>query len=268
MHIRTVKPFVYKIMIYPIKSLPPVEVSSVEVNAGGALLYDRMYAIVDSKGRFVNGKRERKIHLVRARYDIKGRDRLVVYVSACCSEEKVFELDDDRESMEKWLSEFLGYSVRLVKNVDEGYPDDTRYNGPTVISTATLEEIASWYPGWDISQARLRFRANIEIGGVKPFWEDNLYAGPGRAVEFRIGDVILEGRNISKRCVVPSRDPYTGSHTPLFQKIFVERRPRLKVLEKDHNYRLAVNTIIKPGQQGKKINIYDEVEILGVTSNQ
>ncbi len=255
-------PFLYKILVYPIKSLPPVELLEATITRRGTLLHDRVYAIVDGRGRFVNGKRERRIHLVRARYELLGAERIVVYASICCGREEVFELPNDKGRMEEWLSKFLGYDVRLVSDPEGGFPDDERYNGPTVVSTSTLAEVASWYPGWDISQARLRFRANLEIGGVEAFWEDNLYAGPGKKVVFRIGDVVLEGRNISKRCVVPSRDPFTATATPWFQKTFVAKRPPLRQLPGDHNYRLAVNTTIPAGQEGKKLRVGDRVFIV------
>ncbi|MCE4613901.1 MAG: MOSC N-terminal beta barrel domain-containing protein [Desulfurococcales archaeon] len=255
-------PFLYKILVYPIKSLPPVELLEATITRRGALLYDRVYAIVDGRGRYVNGKRERRIHLIRARYGLLGAERIVVYASLCCGREEVFELPGDKGRMERWLSSFLGYDVRLVSDPEGGFPDDEKYNGPTVVSTSTLAEVASWYPGWDISQARLRFRANLEIGGVEAFWEDNLYAGPGKKVVFRIGDVVLEGRNVSKRCVVPSRDPFTATATPWFQKTFVAKRPPLRQLPGDHNYRLAVNTTIPAGQEGKKLRVGDRVFIV------
>ena len=66
--------------------------------------------------------------------------------------------------------------------------------GPTVICTATLVEVTSWYPGLALEQVRLRFRANLEFGGVPAFWEDQLMtAKPGR-VRFQIGDDIADGR--------------------------------------------------------------------------
>ncbi len=255
-------PFLYKILVYPIKSLPPVELTEARVTKYGTLEWDRLYAIIDEKGRIINGKRERRIHLVRARYDLR---RKLVYLSACCGDEEAFSLDGEEDEISRWFSRFLGYTVKLVSR-PEGFPDDERFRGPTVISTATLAEVGSWF-GWDLIQARLRFRANLEIAGVPPFWEDRLYAGPGKAVLFRVGEVLLEGRNISRRCVVPSRDPFTGAPTRGFQKLFVERRrPTLlgRCPEGDHGYRLAINTVIRPGQEEKVLRLGDPVEVLGI----
>lgn len=255
-------PYLYKIMVYPIKSLPPVELPEARITRYGTLEWDRLYALVDERGLYVNGKRERRIHLVRARYDLL---RGLVYLSACCGEEQEYSLDKEPEEVSRWFTRFLGYSVRLVKR-PEGYPDDEANRGPTVISTGTLAEVGSWF-GWDLLQARLRFRANLEIGGVEPFWEDQLYAGKGKAVVFRVGEVLMEGRNISKRCVVPSRDPFTAAVTIGFQKEFVRRRKpmlRGKYPESDHGYRLSINTVVRPGQEGKVLKIGDPVEVLGL----
>jgi uncharacterized protein YcbX len=40
-----------------------------------------------------------------------------------------------------------------------------------------------------VDQMRRRMRANIEIDGVRAFWEDRLYTGSGETVSFVVGDV-------------------------------------------------------------------------------
>ena len=57
-------------------------------------------------------------------------------------------------------------------------PRRPRRPGPTLISTASLEEVARWF-GFDLAEARRRFRANLEIGGCEAFWKDTL-ASPAR----------------------------------------------------------------------------------------
>lgn len=246
----------YKIMVYPIKSLPPVELVEAKVTKYGTLEWDRVYAIVDEKGRIVNGKRERRLHLIRARYDL---NRGLVALEACCSGEEVFKLAGEEGEIARWLSRFLGYRVELVYR-ERGWPDDERFNGPTVISTGTLAEVARWF-GWDLMQARLRFRSNLEVLALEPFWEDRLYKSGGRVV-FRVGSVTLAGMNISSRCVVPSRDPFTAAPARGFQRRFVEmRRPTLRV-PLDHSYRLAINTVVLEGHGGK-VKVGDPVEVVG-----
>ena len=57
-----------KILIFPIKSLDPIALSEVEITSGGALKGDCEFAIVDKNGKYVNAKRNPKIHLIRASY--------------------------------------------------------------------------------------------------------------------------------------------------------------------------------------------------------
>ena len=254
-------PFVVSIRVYPIKSLDPVELASVRVTRWGTLEYDRVYAIFDEKNRFVNGKREPRIQLIRTRYELGSR-RLTVYASWCCSNEEVFELDSEIDRFSKWLSSVLGYQVSVKPRWEGGFPDDQRYNGPTIVSTSTLSVLASWFPGWDLRQARLRVRANIEIAGVQPFWEDKLNAYSGRPVRVRIGGVLLECWNISRRCVVPSRDPFTGAATQGFVERFMEKRPPVPGLSQRDKFRLAVNTRIDGAEEGKAIKLLDTVEVL------
>jgi uncharacterized protein YcbX len=127
-----------------------------------------------------------------------------------------------------------------------------------------LATVAQWF-NLSINEARLRFRANLEIDGVDAFWEDRLYAEPGRVVRFRIGSVELLGTNPCQRCAVPSRDPASGDAISGFAKTFAGRReqslPRWAVAARfDHYYRLAVNT--RPAVAGQ-LHVGNEVTILG-----
>jgi uncharacterized protein YcbX len=158
--------------------------------------------------------------------------------------------------------------VTIVENVDAGFPDDTQAPGPTVISRATLAEVASWYPGLTVEEARARFRANLEIDGVAAFWEDQLLAEGLGVVRFRIGEAELLGTNPCARCVVPSRNPVSGEPIREFAKTFARRReqslaacaPRGRF---DHFYRLAVNTR-RADARPCVLRVGDEVRIIGV----
>ncbi|GAB6066142.1 hypothetical protein JCM9492_12340 [Aquifex pyrophilus] len=161
--------------------------------------------------------------------------------------------------MSEFFSEFLGYKVFMKKNERGGFPDDRKAHGPTVVSRNTLREVASWF---NISEeeARRRFRANLEVENVPPFWEDSLV---GR--RFRIGEVEIEGVNISKRCPVPTRNPYTGKPTRNFVKKFTEKRkeklpPNVPKEIFDTYYRLCLNTNIPESEWGKVLRKGDEVQ--------
>jgi MOSC domain-containing protein len=166
-----------------------------------------------------------------------------------------------------WFGRYFDTRVTVVENPDGGFPDDTESPGPTVISTATLAEVASWFPDLSVDEARARFRANLEIDGVEPFWEDRLVAEGLGAVRFEIGEVEFLGTNPCARCVVPSRDPRSGAPIREFAKAFARHRqaelpdwaPEGRF---DHFYRLAVNTRRADGRPAT-LRVGDEVRIVG-----
>jgi len=253
-----------KIWIYPIKSLDPVGLESVPVNRSGGLKYDRQWAMMNANGDFINGKRYPTIHRLKSEVDLRHR---MVTIGQRGEPTVAFHLDRERDELQEWLSGYFQQSVRLVENEAFGFPDDTESPGPTVVSTATLETVASWFPGMNVDEVRLRFRANLEIGGVEPFWEDRLYGEGLESVRFEIGGVTFEGTNPCQRCAVPPRDPRTGENQPAgFAKLFGEKRretlPEWAAEERfDHFYRLTTNTRLAAGE-GKVISVGDGVRFV------
>jgi len=250
------------IVIYPVKSLDGVVVDEARVLPSGALEHDRQFALVDDRGKWVNGKRTPRIHSLRSAIDAAAR---TIHLAAEGTKRK-FHIDADRQALEEWLSNFFGLRVRLEENASNGFPDDTAAPGPTVISTATLAEVATWFGGLVLDDVRGRFRANLEIEGVESFWEDRLYGEEAEAVRFRIGDVLLEGTNPCQRCVVPTRSPQSGERyddfTVIFEKQRYETLPYWATRSRfDHFYRLAVNTRPVGGSAGV-IRVGDEVMIV------
>lgn len=261
-------PRLTRIAIHPIKSLDPLVVDEATVLAGGALEHDRRFAIRDAAGEFVIGKRTEAVHRLRCRHDILART-VTLRIEGQDAPVGTFHLDRDRADFERWLGEYfeLGGPATLVENAASGFPDDTDAPGPTVVSTATLETVTGWFPELSLDDVRLRFRANLEIGGVEPFWEDRLFGEAGQAVRFRIGELLLAGTNPCQRCVVPSRDARSGQAISDFARRFAERRraalpPWAAASRFDHFYRLAVNT--RPAEPGKvrRIRVGDAVAIL------
>lgn len=257
-------PHVSRLLIHPIKALDGVSVEQATVLKSGALQGDRQFALFDPSGQFVNGKRNNRVHALRTRFDLKTNS---VSLSVQGTEHSArFQLEQDRKQLETWLSEYFGFPVRIQQNLDLGFPDDTVSPGPTIVSTATLEAIASWYPELDVEEVRLRFRSNIEISGVPAFWEDCLFAAAEQLVEFQIGDVTMLGVNPCQRCVVVTRNPKTGEPYPNFQKTFVaKRRETLPDWAErsrfNHFYRLAINTQLPASEAGKSIAVGDAVKV-------
>lgn len=265
-------PHLARIAVHPIKSLEPVERDQAEIVANGGLEHDREYAMLDEQDRYVNGKRTADVHRIRSSYDDAIETVTLRREADPEDTAEQFDLDADREALDDWLSEYFGYPVCLARDTNGGYPDDTTLSGPTVISTSTLREVASWYDGLDEQGMRLRLRANLEIDGVPPFWEDRLYADHDHEVAFRIGDVTLHGVNPCQRCIVPVRDPHTGEEYPGFQRIFIENRKRTlpewaERTRFDHYFRLMVNTKVPKPEWGQEVAVGGEVEILGERPN-
>ncbi|MEW6493934.1 MAG: MOSC N-terminal beta barrel domain-containing protein [Cyanobacteriota bacterium] len=260
-------PYLAQILIYPIKSLDGVAVTQATILKTGALQSDREFAIIDEQGRFVNGKRNPKVHLLRTSFDLEAR---TVSLQVQGTEEtQGFHLDEERTALEAWLSKYFGKTVQLRQNIIQGFPDDTNSPGPTVISTATIESVASWFSEISTEEMRRRLRTNIEIADVAPFWEDQLFDEAGNIVRFQIGSIQFEGVNPCQRCVVPTRDSLIGKTYLDFQKIFTTKRQETlpswaSVSRFNHYYRLSVNTRVPESEIGKMLQVEDEVKIIGL----
>jgi uncharacterized protein YcbX len=253
-------PRLARIRIYPVKSLDPEELESATLLASGGLEGDRQFALADEFGALMNAKRMARMQRLRSSCRPAER-RLRLQFD---DRDESFDIDADQSRLERWVSEVLEQPLRWVENPHGGFPDDTEFPGPTFVSTATLETIADWF-GLPVDEVRLRFRANLEIGDVEPFWEDRLYAGVGEHVTFRVGGAVFFGTNPCQRCPVPARSPFTGEADAGFQKRFADlRRESLPAWADrsrfDHYYRLAVNT--RYGGGAREIHVGDPVEIL------
>jgi hypothetical protein len=255
-----------RIDIHPVKSLDPQTVEQAVLLASGALANDRRFALRDREGQFITGKRTPAVHVLRSQFD-PATNRLALRVEDL-TETHTFDVDTQRPELSRFLSDYFAMPLEFVENSWAGFPDDTDSPGPTVISTATLAEVATWFPGLSIDEVRRRFRANLEIEGVEAFWEDRLVAEEARVVRFQIGAAELLGTNPCQRCAVPSRNPYTGETIREFAKIFSNRRqeslPDFSAASRfDHFYRLAVNT--RPARvEPSTIRVGDEVRVLGM----
>lgn len=213
--------------------------------ARGGLRLDRAFAFFDANGDVVNGKREPGVHAIRTAYD--GALSSASFVHVPSGERFDFAFADEPEALAGVLSRWLARAIVLRRDDDGGFPDDPQAPGPTVVSRATLAEVASWFPGLTADDVRLRLRANVELDGVPAFWEDRLFGPAGTLVRFRLGEVTFGGTNPCARCVVPSRDAVTGAVLPAFSKRVAERRaatlpPWAERTRFDHFYRLCVNT--------------------------
>lgn len=254
-----------QITVFPIKALDGVSVESCRITSRGILENDRTYAMVDAAGKYVNGKRDARVHRLRCRFDPQFREAAIRVEGGGPAGQ--FALDEP-SALNRWLSEYFGFAVELRHDAEAGFPDDREAFGPTVVTEASLQAIAAWFPGVTLASIRRRFRANLELEGegLAAFWEDRLYDTPGERKPFQIGDLTLLGHNPCQRCVVPTRDPESGEGMAGFQKEFMERRREslpawANATRFNHFYRFAVNTSIPPSEAGKVLRAGDPVEV-------
>ena len=265
---------VVQIRIFPLKSCDGFAQEKARVLPSSALQYDRQFALIDSSGSLINAKRHPRIHQLNLQVDPIHRRFQVAERDG--RREIQGSLDDDGRILSDWLSDFFSLDVSIIENGATGFPDDLDAAGPTIVSTATLQTVADWFEGLSLDEVRRRFRANIEVGGVEPFWEDRLvHAGPNLQ-RFRIGKITFIGVNPCPRCVVPTRDSQTGKvHPPLFSQQFAKNREATLPDWADrslfpHYYRLSTNTrLLEPrtvDPEAAEIQIGDLVEVLDSTS--
>ena len=252
------------IAIFPIKSLDGITISDAKLLPSGALEHDREFALCDDDGRWVNGKRDARLHAIRSEYDL---EKFTVKLNAPSQPEwQVFHLVEDQRELEKWFTDLLGIAVHLNRDQTSGFPDDSHAPGPTIISTGTIAAVSSWFSTLDQVEARRRLRANIELSADSAFWEDQLFGPPNQEVSFLLGDVKMLGVKPCKRCVVAARNPITGEETEDFQKAFSAKR--LATLPSWVNrarfgplfYRLAVNTRVPSSETGKCLSVGDRIQ--------
>jgi len=262
-----VSPRLANIRLHPIKALDPLHVKEARIGPGSGLELDRAWALYSDDGQWVNGKRTAAVHLIRAAY---APDVSSVTLSVPGDSRKIptktFAFPGDTAAASQWFSDFFEQPI-TVRYSPEGFPDDAIANGPTIVSTASLQAVCDLFSGMDVDEARQRFRTTLEIDGVPAFWEDQLFGEEERsAVRFRIGEVNFEGSNPCARCPVPPRDPRTGEIISGFQKVFSDyRRSHIPAWcpesRFDHYYRLATNTRVASSEAGKILRVGDPLQL-------
>jgi len=255
---------VARLTVYPVKGLDGQDLTAATVREGGTLEHDREFALLGPDGETFNAKQSDRFHRLSTTYDPETAD-LLVDSPAGGPRNFALDLEPSRERAAAWFSEYFDADLTLARDRSVGFVD-RQTMGPSVISTATLEAVASWFDDLTVDGARRRLRANVEISGVEPFWEDR-FVGDG-APSFRAGDVKIDGVTPCGRCVVPTRDPDTGDPLPGFRERFVERRretfPEWADRDAfDHFYSLMVIASVPESDRGKTVSVGDRVTLCG-----
>jgi len=141
-----------RLTVYPVKGLDGIDVESAAMLDGGTLERDREFALFDADGDVINGKRTDRVHDLRTDFDPDSGE---LAVTTPADETRRFDLDDDRdrERAQAWFGDFFEADLTLRRDSSLGYVD-RREMGPSVISTATLETVASWFDGMTVEPRR------------------------------------------------------------------------------------------------------------------
>jgi uncharacterized protein YcbX len=249
-----------RLRIYPVKGLDGIDIDAVDVREGGTLDGDREFALLDADGDPINGKRTAAVHDLDTTYDPESGE---LSVETPAGETARFRLSGDRDRAASWFGDFFGRDLAVERNGERGFVDRQEM-GPSVLSTATLEAVASWFDGLTVDGVRRRLRANIEVSGVPAFWEDR-FVGPD-APDFEVGGVRFEGVTPCGRCVVPSRDPDTGEALPGFRERFIRKReetfPDFADAEAfDHHFAVMILTRSLGASHRPALRVGDEVRV-------
>ncbi|GAA0507250.1 hypothetical protein SAMN04488066_101287 [Halorubrum aquaticum] len=247
-----------RLTVYPVKGLDGIDVETTSILDGGTLKHDREFALFDDDGDVINGKRTDRVHDLATDYSPESR---TLRVETPDGDAHRFDLDADRTRAAEWFGDFFDTELALRRDASLGFVD-RREMGPSIISTATLETVASWFDSMTVEGARRRLRANVEVSGVPAFWEDR-FVGEG-APGFEVGGVRIEGVTPCGRCVVPERDPDTGDSIPEFRERFVERReatfPEWADPDAfDHLFTLMIIARVPEHDRGETLRVGDDV---------
>jgi uncharacterized protein YcbX len=262
---------------YPVKGFDGVDVDAARVTDAGTLAGDRTFAFCDPTAGEIrtaadvetlayNGKQTDRLHEPSTAFD-PATERLTV-APAAGADGRTFDLStvDGREAASAWFGDLVGEAVELRRRDPPGFVDRPDA-GPSVVSTATLEAVASWFDGLTVENVRRRLRTNVEVGGVPAFWEDRFVGEDAPA--FVVGDdgpVRFEGVEPCGRCVVPTRDPETGEPHPRFRERFVERREATFPAWADrdafsHAYAVTLIARVPGPSRGRTIRVDDPVAV-------
>jgi uncharacterized protein YcbX len=205
---------VTSLAVTPVKGMRVRQVDAIELGERGAA-GNRVFYVIDDRGRMVNGKNFKHLQTVTADYDAAAHALTLAFPNGAEASGELHNGDEittsffnhpkqAHEVRGPWneaLSAFFGQPLRLVSTasaVDRG-----RHGAISVMSQASLRHLAA-LAECDGVDGR-RFRMLIEVDGIEAHEEDGWL---GRRV--RVGSALIRPCGHVGRCVITTRDPDTG----------------------------------------------------------
>lgn len=220
---------VRSIRVYPLDYFDGVERERIWILPDGRLQNDSQFVLVNEARKPLTLETRPEMLTIRAVFDTDHE--IVVMRSGDAQQRCVLTDGESRRQLERWLSNVLGERVFLEEALTAA-PGGEDAVGPTIVSTSTLREVASWCSGASVEEIRQRARANIELEGVEgeelePFWEERLAGPPGEVRPFKIGESALFGTGLIIRGSGFARHPITGAMQPRMLVAFKRRRAQV-----------------------------------------
>ena len=264
--------YISQLAIYPLKSAAAIAVQQSALSDFG-LQWDRRWLIVDDEAKFVTQRQYAQMALIHVQVvdgvlhlDAPNMLPLVVtphhpqQITVTVWQDTVMALTMSQEA-DTWLSQFLGFSVRLVffpdysqRVVDTAWADEGHQTAFSdgfpllVISQASLDDLSQ---RWGQAIDWRRFRPNLVIAGdFAPYSEDTWTA-------LKIGDVELALVKPCSRCVIPSINPQTGAKDSSLNRVLAQHRRA-----NDGKIYLGQNAIIQKASLQSVLHIGDKVQII------
>lgn len=264
-----------QLLIYPIKSLGGISVSTTMVTDRG-LQFDRRWTLVDEKNRILTLREYPIMALLQPSLE-KGNlrvrsekyataDLIIPFDTLEKQEEKVTiwnaRCDAVRvgDEADQWFSDQLGSRCKLVYMPDEsmrpvdttsGYAPEGKFTSFAdaypfmMLGEASMEDLNKRLP---TPVSIMRFRPNIVFQGGFPFQEDEID-------DFSINQIRFTGLENCARCQIPNVDPATG----LVNKDKEPLRTLAKYRTQNRNINFGRNVV----HSGTGIvNVGDELQLL------
>ena len=219
-----------QIYIYPIKSLPGIQLPEWRINERG-FQWDRHWMLVDENGLFVTQREFALLakiqlslsdtHLV---LDYSGMEQLTIGLEDTSDKTRMVTVWKDslealqiNEQIDEWFSRILAKPVSLVvmqshavRQVDQSYANETDQTGFSdgfpflLIGQSSLDDLSARV-GETLSMRR--FRPNLVVSGSQPYAEDSWK-------HISIGNVDFRVVKPCSRCVITTIDPVTAKKSP------------------------------------------------------
>jgi uncharacterized protein YcbX len=202
---------------YPVKGFSPEPLDRAEIAAGGAIPYDRAYAIENGpsgfdpdapsyrpKIRFLMLMRNERMAGFRTRFDEES-GALRIFAGGALQVEGGLETQEGRRAIEAWIAETFRGELRGPPRILAAPSHSFSDKAAKVLHLVNLASVRELEERLGRPVDPLRFRPNIVIDGAPAFSEFDWGRGEVRLPKLRLA---FDSR--TTRCAATNVDPDTG----------------------------------------------------------